>query len=398
MRTAETSVAAPSLRRRCCGALLALAAFLAGPAAAAPQFSGLTQLGNAAVAGDNVPTAISGFEVLLMQRGELLYHQSFGNWVQGTRANLDSSTKTVSGALMMSVAETHSNFQLDTRLSSLLPSFQAAVLKRDITVGQAFSHSSGLPGVDVGSPILSNPNITLQQAAALVAQQPMQSTPGSTFSYGGLSMHAAGAAAEMATGESFRALMQTRILDKLGMAETTWVLPSPASNNPRVSGGLESTASDFARFMDMLLNDGVDRVDGDRVLSAASVAQMLTRQTSDSQAIANSPLGNNRYGIGVWLDQLESVTDDGVDALAAGARGFHGWIDRDNDLVLVFATDLTTWRNVSGLAALMHDSVLAALAVPEPGTVLLALVAGLALCVSVRRGPVAQIRGSDQRL
>ncbi|MCV2369591.1 serine hydrolase family protein [Roseateles oligotrophus] len=119
---------------------LAIAALLASclisnnVAMAAGQFDTLTGLAQGAVAGTNVGSAVSGFELLVLQGGQSIYHQSFGVWTQGQNAGIDSSTKTISGALMMSVTDTHSNFTLDTKLSALLPSFQAVVDKRDITV------------------------------------------------------------------------------------------------------------------------------------------------------------------------------------------------------------------------------------------------------------------------
>ena len=145
------------------------------------------------------------------------------------------------------------------------------------------------------------------------------------------------------------------------MTNTQFVLAS--DSNPRVAGGIESTATDFGRFMDMLLNDGVDRVTSTRVLAAASVAEILTRQTSDDQIIVNSPADNNLYGIGVWVDQLVQAGPP-VDALAAGARGFHSWIDKSYGLVMTFATEETVFANVEVLSSMMHTAILQAVATP----------------------------------
>jgi hypothetical protein len=79
--------------------------------------------------------------------------------------------------------------------------------------------------------------------------------------------------------------------------------------------------------------------------------------------IVNSPAGNNRYGIGVWLDQLDQEGPP-VDALAAGARGFHSWIDVEHELVFTFATELTVFSNVEVLSSLMHHSILQAMSPP----------------------------------
>jgi CubicO group peptidase (beta-lactamase class C family) len=333
-----------------CAATLALVAKVH----AAYDFTGLTTLANGALAGQNVAAPVAGFEIRLLKHGVPIYHQAFGAWSLDRPANADSSTKTVSGALLMSVADSaNGGFSLDSHLADFLPEYDAPGF-RDITIRQAFSHTSGIAG-DEQALVLFQKNITLRQAAAIIKQTPLADAPGSTFSYGGLSMQVAGAAAEVATGQDFIDLLASRITTPLAMNDTKFVLAS--DTNPRVAGGIESTASDFSRFMDMLANDGVDRISGERILSSAAVNEMLSRQTTDAQAIDHSPVDNNRYGIGVWIDQLEQAGPP-VDAIAGGARGFHSWIDQRNDLVFTFATDLTHFANVEVLSSMMHAEIL----------------------------------------
>lgn len=342
-------------------AALAVAAFGVALPADGQDFSQLTALAEGALVGENVDTAVPGFEVRLLRAGQAIYHQSFGEWSLDRPARADSSTKTLSGALMMSLAETgEGGFSLDSRLSDFLTEYDQPDY-RDITVGQAFSHTAGFRGEDATSLILAAPNITLRQAAWAIAQQPLENgPPGSTFAYGGLSMHAAGAAAEVATGESFLDLFDERIASPMGLTDTRFVTAS--DTNPRVAGGLQSTATDFGRAMDMLLNAGVDRVSGARILESASVEEMLSLQTADLP-IANSPIDNGRYGIGVWVDQFGEASPT-VDALAGGARGFHSWIDQSHDLVFTFATDQTLFSNVQELSSLMHRAILNAISQP----------------------------------
>ena len=325
-------------------------------AQAAYDFSGLTALANGALAGQNVGTPVPGFEIRLLKHGVPIYHQVFGAWSLDRPANVDSSTKTLSGALLMSVADSASGgFSLDSHLADFLPEYNLPGF-RDITIRQAFSHTSGIAG-DEQALVLYQKNITLRQAAAIIKQTPLATTPGSTFSYGGLSMQVAGAAAEVATGQDYVDLYAERLTTPLGMTNTKFVLAS--DTNPRIAGGVESTASDYSRFMDMLANDGVDRVTGTRLLTSAAVNEMFTRQTNDGQPIANSPADNNYYGVGVWVNQPTQAGPP-VEALAAGARGFHSWIDQQNDLVFTFATDLSHFANVEVLSSMMHAEILSA--------------------------------------
>jgi len=326
------------------------------PARAAYDFTRLTALANGALAGQNVGTPVPGFEIRLLKHGVPIYHQVFGAWSLNRPANVDSSTKTLSGALMMSVADSaNAGFSLDSHLADFLPEYNVPGF-RDVTIRQAFSHTSGIAG-DEQALVLYQKNITLRQAAAIIKQTPLATTPGSTFSYGGLSMQVAGAAAEVATGENYVDLFAERLTTPLGMTNTKFVLAS--DTNPRIAGGIESTAADYSRFMDMLANDGVDRVTGTGLLSSAAVNEMFTRQTNDGQPIANSPADNNYYGVGVWVNQLVQAGPP-VEALAAGARGFHSWIDQQNDLVFTFATDLSHFANVEVLSSMMHAEILSA--------------------------------------
>ncbi len=130
-----------------------------------------------------------------------------------------------------------------------------------------------------------------------------------------------------------------------------------SEENPRIDGGLQSTSLEFSRFMDMLLLEGVDRVSGQRILSVASVREMLRRQTTDSMPVLSSPVDNNRYGIGVWVDQLEQH-GPAVPTLAAGGRGFHSWIEPSRGIVFTFSTDTSSRGNLLELASLMHAEVL----------------------------------------
>lgn len=327
--------------------------------AAAYDFGALTALAEGALVGENVAEAVPGFEIRLLQNGRPIYHQAFGDWSLDRVAKADSSTKTLSGALILSLAETgEAGFSLDSRLSDFLPEFDKPDY-RDITVRQAFSHTAGFGGLDPQG-IQGDATITLREAASLISERPLSSgPPGSAFSYGGLSMHAAGAAAEVAAGERWIDLFADRIATPLGMTSTRFAIAS--DDNPRIAGGVESTATEFGRFMDMVLNDGVDRATGVRVLGSSSVAEMLTRQADESLTVRYSPAGNSRYGVGVWLDQLDQEGPP-VDALAGGARGFHSWIDAAHGLVFTFATDLSSFDNLEVLSSMMHAAVLESLA------------------------------------
>jgi CubicO group peptidase (beta-lactamase class C family) len=335
------------MKRHCTFGGFVFTLALAASVSAQPlfDFSEVTRLAAGALVGQNVERPVRGFELMLLKDGRVVYHRSFGAWAIDRPANADSATKTLSGALIMSLVDSSPlPFSLDTRLSEYIPAFAGE--KSGMTIRQCFSHTAGTGQTGAEG----NRDVNLQEAALLIAAQPLAFAPGAVFSYGGTSMHAAGAVAELAGQRSFNTLFADRITSPLGLGVTRFVLTTP--DNPRVAGGCESNAREFSRFMEMLRRGG--EIDGVRVLSAEAVDEMFTRQTAAGITVANSPYnGSADYGVGVWLDERDA---EGrlIGALAAGARGFSSWIDFDDGIVGTFSTDVTQSQNVRVLIDLIR--------------------------------------------
>ncbi len=323
---------------------------LAGPAF---DFSAVAALANGALRGENVNSPVPGFDLLLMKDGIVVYHENFGAWSLDGVANADSATKTLSGALILSLIDSAPlPLSLDTKLGAYIPAFGGD--KSTVTIRQTFSHTSGLgDSIFVGSDTLS-----LQQVAQRIALAPLEfSPPGSAFSYGGTSMQAAGAVGELVGQQPWDTLFSGRISGLVGMKHTAYVLSTPA--NPRIAGGCESNATDFSLFMEMLRRGGV-ALNGATVLSKLSVDQMFTRQTANPITILNTPVQSPfvdgaDYGVGVWLDERDA-NGNLLGAMAAGARGFSAWIDFDDGMVGVFATDKSASENIQGLLYLLRSA------------------------------------------
>lgn len=315
------------------------------------DFSQVTELAQGAITGQYTETPVPGFELLLMKDGQIVYDTSFGLWFNGRVANADSATKTLSGALIMSLTESSViPFSLDSRLSDFYPQFSGE--KQSITIRQCFCHTAGFGE----SRAVGDPSLSLQGTAIEIATEPLAFPPGTVFSYGGTSMQCAGAAGELAGGQAWDTLFAQRIATPLGMIHTQYVLTTPS--NPRIAGGCESTAAEFARFMEMLRANG--RFQGQQLLSPESVHAIFTRQTPVGIPINNSPLdGSADYGVGVWLDQRDAQGNL-IGAIAAGARGFSCWIDFDDGMVGAFATDLTHGQNVRPVIDMIRDAAQAA--------------------------------------
>jgi CubicO group peptidase (beta-lactamase class C family) len=323
------------------------------------DFDAVTLLARGALVGQAVGEPVLGFDLRLQVDGRPAYHQAFGQWTVNQLSNIDSTTKTLSGALIMSLVDSSPSsipFSLDSRISQFIPEYDTPE-KRAITIRQAFSHTSGFGQ----SGIESNTTRSLYENAVVAASIPLVHSPGDDFAYGGTSMHIAGAVAELAGQADWNTLIRQRILDPLGMDQTSYVLTTPT--NPRIAGGAESNASEFGRFMQMLADDGTIQTQSGQtpsgaqtILSAQSIDAMFTRQTATDVNVVNSPyLDEADYGVGVWLSERDA-SNQVTSALAAGARGFHSWIDFDDDLVGVFSTQTTTFGNVEALHRLIRQA------------------------------------------
>lgn len=326
----------------------------AGAAIAQPgDFSGVDAVAQRALAGDGIDSPVPGFDVLLLHGGAVVFHRAYGAWSLDRVAAADSATKTISGAVILSLGDSSpSPFNLDTRLSAYLPGFTG--LKQAITVRQAFSHTSGLRENSIA---MSSLTPSLAAAASDISNDVLASVPGTVFDYGGTSMHAAGAAAEVAGGAPWNTLFHERLAGPLGWTRTRYVIAS--EGNPRIAGGCETNATEFSRLLEMLRQGGL--YGSTRVLSESAAGAMLTRQTPIGIPIAGTPLDSPftdgaDYGVGIWLAGRGAGGQLSF-AIAAGARGFSGWIDLEQQVVGVFATDLSQAANVQPL---LYDLILAA--------------------------------------
>ena len=222
---------------------------------------------------------------------------------------------------------------------------------------------------------------------------PFVAQPGSRFVYG-YSTDILGCVIERASGEPLDRFIARRITGPLRMRDTHFFVP-PADrgrltavyaatdsglrrapdgglgqgayvDGPRASfsggAGLVSTARDYARFLQMLLNRGV--LDGARILRRETVAQMTTGQI-------DSVYGMRGVGFGLGFEILEDPALAGRSGSAgmyswAGAYGSTYWVDPAEDLVAVFMIQEVP-RGSLDLSGRFRTLVYQALIPPQPG-------------------------------
>jgi CubicO group peptidase (beta-lactamase class C family) len=295
-----------------------------------------------------------------------------------TLFRIASMTKPVTSVAVMMLYE-EGKLLLTDPVSKFIPAFKSSrvldgaaeapvAARRGINLRDLLSHRSGLTyGFLNGGPVgtgyrkngvadgLTTTSMTLAEAIDKLAAEPLVAQPGAAWNYS-LSTDVLGRVVEVASGMPFQAFLRDRIFKPLRMADTDFVVPdakwprlatvySPDSaggirpmTDPESFGntvmspvasykaegktyysggaGLVSTARDYARFGQMLLNGG--SLDGARLLSPKSVELMTVSHTADLPP--SGLVGNGaQFGLGFRV-----VTDVGA-TQTLGSNGIYGW-------------------------------------------------------------------------
>jgi CubicO group peptidase (beta-lactamase class C family)/glyoxylase-like metal-dependent hydrolase (beta-lactamase superfamily II) len=268
-----------------------------------------------------------------------------------------SMSKPVLAALLLMLQD-EGLLSVDDPVEKYLPEFKGLKTADgkpvQVTIRHLLTHTSGM-GEITGDQARACK--TLAEVIPHYVARPVAFTPGSKWVYCQSGINTGGRIAEVVTGQPLDKLMQQRLFGPLGMKDTTFYLTekqlprlaksyrrtkageleaspigfllgkSATSRDrfPAPNGGLFSTASDYARFCQMVLRGG--ELDGKRYLKPASVKLMTTIQT-DGLKTGFTP--GNGWGLG-WCVVREP---QGVTAMLSpgtfghgGAYGTQAWID-----------------------------------------------------------------------
>ncbi len=217
--------------------------------------------------------------------------------------------------------------------------------ERSITIHDLLTHRSGLPTpAGPAAAVLAKVSDALTGDADLatrtkaLATVPLNFQPGAAWQYGS-STDVLGRVIEVITGQTLDVYLRERIFAPLGMVDTGFVVPPEKrgriatlytapltgglekmeprptdSRNFSAGGGLFSTAPDYLRFCQMLLNGG--ELDGHRLLSRKSIELMTARH---SDPIPLPFLRGQYFGLGVAVQK-----NDGESGLLS-SPGTYGW-------------------------------------------------------------------------
>jgi CubicO group peptidase (beta-lactamase class C family) len=246
---------------------------------------------------------------------------------------------------------------------------------REINIQDLLRHTSGI----VYGPYTSHPkvkelyakegvdwkDVTPAEQIERLAKVPLAHQPGTTFEYS-LSTDVLGRVIEVVSGMPLSQFLQERIFAPLGMTDSAFIVPTEKRNRlaqpfavDRASGkpidlldvtlaqkndaggaGSVGTASDYARFLQMLLNGG--QLDGIRLLSPATVAYMTADHLGEAQFAGATTLpAGTGFGLGFAVRRetgLFEVTGSKGEYFWAGAAGTGFYVDPQREIICVWMT------------------------------------------------------------
>jgi CubicO group peptidase (beta-lactamase class C family) len=179
-----------------------------------------------------------------------------------------------------------------------------------MTSGIAFSLQGNGPVHSFNRGIGARRDQSLGEFVATIATRPLAYQPGEVWEYSDWGLDTLGRVVEVASGEPLDHFFENHIFKPLGMVDTSFYVPEaklsrlvdPAPEGraglfdvtkpPKYlsgTGGLVSTAPDYLRFCQMLLNGG--ELDGVRILASSTVAQMTKSSLPASVRFAGDVAG-----------------------------------------------------------------------------------------------------------
>ncbi len=349
----------------------------------------------------------AGAIAIILRQGKVVYFKSFGlrdleaekPMEKDSILRFYSMTKPITTVAAMMLVE-EGEIELDADVATYIPEFKnlkvfeskdgdelkVTDLERPVTIRDLMRHTSGLTYGFFGISAIDQAYLkagvlasadSLQVTVEKLGKLPLLYQPAIKFNYS-VSTDVLGHVVEVVSGKSLGDFFQQRIFEPLNMTDTAFQVPKESVSrfatvySPKAEGGLGvndaamtsrfvrkpamcsgggglvSTARDYSRFCQMMLNGG--ELDGNRILKAATVADM-TRDHLPASAFPIS-LGGTRPGVGFGLGfsvVVKKPTPDSDARLGeygwGGAASTHFWISKKDKLAVVLLSQRTPFTD-----------------------------------------------------
>jgi CubicO group peptidase (beta-lactamase class C family) len=351
---------------------------------------------------------IPGAVLLVSRHGKIAHFEALGNLdpqaktLMGKDAifRIYSMTKPITSVCIMMLFE-EGKLALSDPVAKYIPEFkdvqvgeekrdadgkvtlELVAAKRPITIQDLLRHTSGLTYSFFGEGAVKNvykqadiyrDDPDNKEFAERLAKLPLVYQPGTTWEYSH-STDVLGRIVEVASGKSLHQYMKDTLFDPLEMSDTAFYvadsakharLAEPFANDrsfgpglpfsdPRLKTrqelgghGLMSTAMDYARFAQMLINGGT--LDGRRYLGPRTIAYMTSDHMGEVKRSPYEIIGpGHKFGLGFVVR-----TESGVATFAgspgdyawSGAAGTTFWVDPKEKLFVVFMIQTISKRAI----------------------------------------------------
>lgn len=242
----------------------------------------------------------NGHALLVYEQGRLVFERYFHGHTADTPHLLASGTKSFVGVLAVAAQE-DGLLRLDEKLGDTLTEWRTDPQKKDLTIRQLLSLSSGLAGGGIGQ-------VPSYRQAIATAQ--VTAPPGQRFQYGPIPYQVFGELLRrklVADGRARDPLdyLQQRILTPIGLRYDRW--REDGDGLPHLPSGAYLTAREWAKFGLLVLNQG--QWQGKPVVKAESLAECF--KTSPA---------NPNYGLTFWRAQPDDPEPDLVMAAGLGKQ------------------------------------------------------------------------------
>jgi CubicO group peptidase (beta-lactamase class C family) len=342
---------------------------------------------------------LPGAVLAIARKGKLVYFEAFG--YRDKAAGIPMTTDTIFGVASMTkpmvtvgALELYEQGRLliDDPVSKYLPQFakmqvarmdpagQAIIdtvpAARQITIQDIMRHTSGIIYGGRGTTAVHKlyPESSASAATSMTGAEfidklgslPLMYQPGTVWDYG-LSIDVLGQVVESVANERLGQYLQENLFKPLGMADTGFIVPpdkvsryakalptDPDTGKPQLlmdltrptkfecgGGCAVSTAGDYLRFAQMLLNHGT--LGGQRILGRKTVDYMTANQLGPEvkNLIGNADPTRADYGFGLGMavrrtDGIVRLMGSVGDFSWPGASGTNWWADPKEELAVVF--------------------------------------------------------------
>ena len=268
--------------------------------------------------------------------------------------------------------------------------------QREITIHDLLTHTSGISygagpieeqwkSIGLYRWYFADKDQSIAEALAPITTLPQKAQPGTDFIYGH-NVDLLGVIIETVSNKSLKDFFKEEITHPLGMKDTHFYLPASKKNRlaavynstdtvikraddadktsnfmtsqghyvdgPQKAysggGGLLSTARDYAKFLSMLLNKG--SLSGTKILSQASVKEMISNQTPDNKKPAWLNGLSFGYGFGLTIAKEGTLKGKTIRYEWGGAYNSKYYVRPEDGVIVVYLTQLKPTKGLKDWA------------------------------------------------